>query len=379
MSFAKAKLGDLINLKRGFDLPHNSRKDGDIPVISSSGRSGYHNMAKVNGPAVVTGRYGTLGEVFYINEPCWPLNTSLYVENFKGNNPRFVFYFLKNFLKKVQSDKAAVPGFNRNDLHARDVLIQKELIKQEKIAAILSAYDDLIENNRRRIELLEESARLLYQEWFVRLRFPGHETTRIINGIPLGWQRKCIENVAETIGGGTPSTKRTQFWDDGKIFWFVPGDLTNNNCLALLNSSRKISEHGLKNSSAKMLPPETILMTSRASIGFFGLFESDCCTNQGFINLIPKIPNFKMYLLHNLKSRVALINHLASGATFKEINKTTFKGISIIVPPDELLKKFEVLSYNFFQHTRLLLKQNQKLAEARDLLLPRLMSGEIEV
>jgi type I restriction enzyme S subunit len=168
--------------------------------------------------------------------------------------------------------------------------------RRERIASILSAYDDLIENNLRRIELLEKSARLLYDEWFVRLRFPGFEGVRVVDGVPEGWERKEIEKICKTIGGGTPSTKRNEYWESGTITWIVPTDITKNNCLVLLDSEKKITEEGLKKSSAKMLPPETILMTSRASVGYFGLIDKEACTNQGFISIIPNEEIHRMYI-----------------------------------------------------------------------------------
>ena len=136
----------------------------------------------------MTGRYGTIGEVFYVAEDYWPLNTALYVTDFKGNHTRFVAYFLESVLRNYQSDKAAIPGVNRNVLHELKVRCPDTTI-QKRIAGILSACDDLIENNRRRMALLEEAARQLYREWFVRLRFPGHEHTRSTNGVPEGWAR----------------------------------------------------------------------------------------------------------------------------------------------------------------------------------------------
>ena len=166
-------LGEFITLKRGYDLPSNMRVHGHVPVVSSSGTTGYHNVAKVEGPGVITGRYGTLGEVFFVADSFWPLNTSLYVQDFKGNDPKFSAYFLKTVLAKRSSDKAAVPGVNRNDLHRLSVRVTRDTGKQKTIASILSTYDDLIENNQRRIRLLEQTARLLYKEWFVHLRFPG--------------------------------------------------------------------------------------------------------------------------------------------------------------------------------------------------------------
>ena len=140
------------------------------------------------GPGVVTGRYGTLGKVFFIKDDFWPLNTSLYVDNFKGNNPRFTAYFLKQVLATTTgTNKAAVPGHNRNDLHELPVRVTRDREKQDAIASVLATYDDLIENNRRRIRLLEQAARMLYEEWFVRLRFPGHEHVPVDAGLPAGW------------------------------------------------------------------------------------------------------------------------------------------------------------------------------------------------
>ena len=161
MTWHASRLGDVLTLKRGHDLPDSRRQDGDVPVVSSSGITGRHSESKAKAPGVVTGRYGTLGEVFYIEEDYWPLNTALYVTDFKGNHPRFIAYFLQSVLRNYQSDKAAVPGVNRNVLHQLKVRCPDTNI-QERVADILSAYDDLIENNRRRMALLEEAARQLY-------------------------------------------------------------------------------------------------------------------------------------------------------------------------------------------------------------------------
>ena len=186
---------------------------------------------------------------------------------------------------------------------------------QQRIADVLSAYDALIENNRQRIRLLEHATRHLYDEWFVRLRFPGHEQTIPETDIPTGWTRKSISDVCDTIGGGTPSTKIPEYWG-GDVTWVVPSDVTNNDCLVLLDSGRKITEKGLRESSARVVPAETILMTSRASVGFFALMDREVTTNQGFINIIPHDEQMRMYLLFNLMSRVAEIRGNAKGTTY---------------------------------------------------------------
>jgi type I restriction enzyme, S subunit len=250
---------------------------------------------------------------------------------------------------------------------------------QKKIGSVLRDYDDLIENNRRRIQLLEQAARLLYKEWFVHLRFPGHEHVKIKDGMPEGWEKKKIEDVCQTVGGGTPSTRKTEYWDGGEIRWAVPTDVTRNDCLALLDTEKKITEAGLRSSSARILRSETILMTSRASVGFFALMESEACTNQGFINMVPHETWMRMYMLHNLMWRVEEIRSNAGGTTYKEISKGRFRQMSIMVPARHVAELFEESAGQLLRQVRVLKKQQVKLVQARDLLLPRLMNGEIAV
>jgi type I restriction enzyme S subunit len=250
---------------------------------------------------------------------------------------------------------------------------------QEKIGGILSAYDDLIENNRRRIGLLEDAARMLYREWFIDFRFPGHERAGIIDGLPAGWKWRNFGDVCETIGGGTPPTDKLEYWNDGDIPWYTPTDITRNSCLALLDSATKITEAGLRGSSAKLLTAGTILMTSRASVGFFGIIETPSCTNQGFINIIPHDRRARMYILHNLMRRVEEIRSHAGGSTYKEISKGKFRALPVAMPDVSLLREFEEQAAVMHAEVRCLHAINQKLGQARDLLLPRLINGEIVV
>ena len=166
IKWRRVTLGEVIELKRGYDLPRRERVSGSIPLVSSSGITDYHIEAKVRGPGVVTGRYGTLGKVFFVPEDFWPLNTTLYVRDFKGNDPRFISYFLSRLDFSAYSDKAAVPGLNRNHLHQALVHVPP-LPEQRAIAHILGTLDDKIELNRRMNETLEEMARALFKSWFV--------------------------------------------------------------------------------------------------------------------------------------------------------------------------------------------------------------------
>lgn len=250
---------------------------------------------------------------------------------------------------------------------------------QTQIVNILSAYDDLIENNQKQIKLLEEAAQRLYKEWFVDLRFPGHENTKIVDGVPEGWRVASIADICDTVGGGTPSTKIQSYYEKGDILWVTPTDITRNFSLALLDTEKKITPEGLKNSSAKMLPAETILMTSRASVGFFGMCKYEVCTNQGFISCIPKRENLQMYLLFNLKSRVEEIRQKAGGSTYLEISKTVFRELKIILPKDEVLAEYQKNVHDIFDEIYCRTEMIKSLVDMRNRLLPKLMSGEVEV
>lgn len=198
--WTECQLGDVVTLHRGYDLPERQRVPGSVPIISSSGVTGYHDVAKVRGPGVVTGRYGTLGNVFFSQDDYWPLNTALYVSDFKGNDPRFISYLLQTLDLGRHNSAGAVPGINRSALHLLPVRVP-DILARRQIASILGAYDDLIENNARRITILDAMARSIYREWFEEFRFPGHERVRMVPSaqgmIPEGWETATISSFAE--------------------------------------------------------------------------------------------------------------------------------------------------------------------------------------
>lgn len=295
--------------------------------------------------------------------------------------PTYLYYCLLNCVNQFinQSNGSAQKNLLLGTMREFILSLEDNLDLQDKLAGILAAYDDLIENNQKQIKLLEEAAQRLYKEWFIDLRFPGHETTPIVDGVPEGWREMYMDDICDSIGGGTPSTKNEEYYRDGQIKWVTPTDITRKNGLILLDTEKKITEEGLQNSSAKMVPPYTILMTSRASVGFFGLCEYEVCTNQGFISCIPHEENVRFYLLYNLMNRVDEIRAKASGSTFLEISKKNFKGLKITIPPAYLLDAFNKIVHPLIRLMEVFTKSIAKLQEARDRLLPKLMSGEIEV
>lgn len=225
MTWRTCTLGEVIRFQRGHDLPDQDRKPGEVPVVGSAGQNGWHNEATAKAPGVSIGRSGaSIGKVTYTPVDYWPHNACLFVTDFLGNNPRFIYYFLKTKDFSSLNSGAAQPSLNRNFVHAVKVKVPGPN-EQAAIAEVLSAYDDLIKNNWRRVALLEEAARMLYREWFVRFRFPGHEHIRIVDGIPEGWVVRRLDECVSFQSGGTPSKAKAGYWL-GDVPWISSGELT---------------------------------------------------------------------------------------------------------------------------------------------------------
>ena len=377
--FREVRLGDVLMFQRGFDITKNNQSDGDIPIVSSSGVSSFHDKWRVKGPGVVIGRKGTLGTVHFISGNYWPHDTTLWVKDFKGNEPRFLHYFIQTLKLENFDVGASNPTLNRNHIHKIKILFPKEIDTQQKIAAILAGYDGLIEINKRRIGVLEKLAEEIYREWFVRLRFPGYERSRIVKGLPQGWSLVKSERGFEFTGGGTPSKEVDRYWNGGDINWFTPSDITSADGIFLEKSGDQITEEGYKNSSAKMFPAYSVMLTSRATIGAIGINLSPACTNQGFISCIPNEQYPLPYLYHWLKLAKPHFELLSGGATFAELTKGTFKRIEVLTPPEPIVREFARIETPLFQAIEVHLRENSKLVQTRDKLLPRLISGKLSV
>ncbi|WP_375470152.1 restriction endonuclease subunit S [uncultured Nostoc sp.] len=197
-------LGKVLTFQRGFDITKRQLQPGEYDVIFSSGLGGKHNEYKVKSPGVVIGRKGTLGTVFFAKSNFWATDTTLWVKDFHGNDEKFAYYFLQTLHLEQYDCGSANPTLNRNYIHELPISYPP-LPTQKKIAGILSAYDDLIENNTRRIKILEEMAQTLYHEWFVKFRFPGHEHTKMVDSelglIPEGWEVTTLNRVCTVISG----------------------------------------------------------------------------------------------------------------------------------------------------------------------------------
>jgi len=374
MTWHTLRLGDVMTLKRGHDLPEAQRQDGDVPVVSSAGITGSHNESKAKAPGVVTGRYGTLGEVFYIEEDYWPLNTALYVTDFKGNHPRFVAYFLENVLRNFQSDKAAVPGVNRNVLHELKVR-STDTKSQETVANILSTYDDLIANNRRRMALLEEAARQLYREWFVRLRFPGHEHTRITNGVPEGWERVATPDAVDV----NPSTTLP---DEAEHWSVEMADLPCNS-MVIQQATRREGRSGSKFKNGDTLFARITPCLENGKTAFVDFLEEGEVARGSTEFIVLRsgrlTPESVYCLARTYDFRENAIKSMVGSSGRQRVQESCFEKFLVLVPSGTLLDVFTETGRPMFRQVKTLHSQNEKLRAARDLLLPRLMSGEIAV
>lgn len=371
------ELGDVITLQRGHDLPERNRRDGAVPIVSSSGPTGLHNETKARGPGVVTGRYGTLGEVFYVEDDYWPLNTTLYVKDFKGNNPRFVAYFLKTMNLERFNGAGAVPGLNRNHLHKLRIRFPANTNIQEEIVAHLSHFDSLIETNRRRLALLEEAAQQLYNEWFVRLRFPGHADTDIVDGLPKGWDRVPVSAIC-TVGRGA-SPRPINNYMGGSVPWFKIADATASESPFVLSTKELVTEDGAAKSV--FLPVGELILSNSATCGIPYFLGVSGCIHDGWLYFkgLNRVSKHFLYCYLHAKQREIVLG-IGDGSTQKNLNTTYIGKQTLLLPKDNhLVDKMSALLAPMFNQVFVLARHNQQLSEARDLLLPRLMSGEIHV
>jgi type I restriction enzyme S subunit len=223
---------------------------------------------------------------------------------------------------------------------------------------------------------LEESARLLYKEWFVNLHFPGHEHTKVVDGVPEGWKRSTADRVMDVMSGGTPKTKVADFWD-GKIPFFTPKDATDT--VYVLTTEKLLTEDGLSSCNSKFYPKDTLFITARGTVGKLNLAQCDMAMNQSCYALKAKQQLSQHFLYCSLRAIIQQFQARATGAVFDAIVVDTFKRIPFLLPTPLLVADFTSNVLPIFRQIELLLQQNIKLTEARDLLLPRLMNGEIEV
>lgn len=252
---------------------------------------------------------------------------------------------------------------------------------QRRIADILSSYDELIENCQRRIRLLETMARALYREWFVHFRFPGHEkhprVASALGDIPQGWEVKKLGELFKTVLGGTPSREKPEFWEGGTIPWINSGKV---NELRITTPSELITELALSRSAAKLMPMgTTVLAITGATLGQVSYLEIETTANQSVIGISDPSGLCSEWIYLTVTNRIdGIVNH-ASGGAQQHINKEVVNDVLVAPPPVLLAKEFKRLVAPMFREVATLLFKAQNLRCTRDLLLPRLLSGQIEI
>lgn len=387
------RLGDLINLKRGYDLPENQRRPGPYPVISSAGITGYHDEYMVEGKGVVTGRYGTLGEMYYVDGKYWPHNTALYVTTFKGNDPKYIYYLLSCLGRIRTSDKSAVPGVNRNEMHEMAVPVIVDKDQQKNVAAVLSVLDAKIDCNNRINAELEAMVKALYDYWFVQFDFPNAKgkpyrssggnmvyNAKLKRDIPVGWAEGTLDDLGQIVSGSTPSTEDPNNFSADGTPWITPYDLSKNTGNKFITrGSQDVSEKGIKAASLKKYPAGTVLLSSRAPIGYMAISRSELTTNQGFKSFIPDGSYSTEFIYYAVKRSLKTITQYASGSTFKEVSGGVLKTVKIALPETHVVEKFTDSVSSIFKRQDLLEQENQQLAQLRDWLLPLLMNGQVKV
>ena len=351
---------------------------GKYPVIGGNGLRGYTDTFNFDGECAVIGRQGAYcGNVQYFSGKGYMTEHAVVAEPNEANNAKYLTYKLGGLSLGRFSGQAAQPGLSVTKL-ARLRIEMPPKWYQDEVADILSAYDNLIEVNNKRIKMLEQMAENLYKEWFVRFRFPGHENAEFENGIPKGWERNHISKFYLTSSGGTPSRENDENYDNGTIPWVKTGELQD--CL-LIDTEEKITEAAIKKSSAKIFPKDSVLMAMYGvNIGMLAYSTMEATCNQACCVFRDKAAiSTKHYLFQCLKSIRDYLLLIGFGAAQQNLSQDLIKRVKIVMPDKDTLIRFEQEIESLYDETKLLHKANRNLVKQRDLLLPRLMGGKLEV
>ncbi|CAI8694747.1 restriction endonuclease subunit S [Burkholderia sp. IT-111MI5] len=391
-------LGDVIELKRGYDLPQKVRLPGNVPLVSSSGVTDTHAESMVKGPGVVTGRYGTLGQVFYIEQDFWPLNTTLYVRDFKGNDPRFISFFLRDIDFFVYSDKAAVPGLNRNHLHQARVRFPTDPKEQRAIAQILGTLDDKIELNRRTNETLEAMARALFKAWFVDFEpvraklegrwqcgqslpglpahlydlFPDRLVESELGEIPEGW---CMGSLGEVAVHPRRSVQPGEIKDETP---YIALEHMPKRCIALAEWG---VANGLESNKYEFKHGEILFGKLRPYFHKVGVAPVDGVCSTDIVVIAPKLPTWFGFVLAHASSD-AFVEYTNAGSTGTKMPRTSWPEMAryaVVLPHEDVASAFNQHIQAASEEIIATIHESKFLAQLRDTLLPKLISGELRV
>lgn len=355
--------------------------DGKISVTSIARVSKDHvsrlSRHKISEGDILYSRRGDVGRCAYVKkeESGWICGTGcLRVSvNKEKVDSKFLFFYLQIPEIKIWLENNAIgstmPNLNTTILGSVPLFIPPLYI-QKKIANILSAYDDLIENNQKQIQLLEEAAQRLYKEWFVDLRFPGHENTRIVDGVPEGWEKFPFSSKVSIMSGGTPKTTNKSFYE-GEIPFYTPKDYPNN--FFVFDTELHISNDGLLNCNSAYFPSGTIIITARGTVGKTVILGIPMAMNQSCYALKSDDLGTPYYLFFSINQEVSKLKVMSNGGVFNTIITKTFDNIHITIPNNNLHKNFDNNINFIMEKIKKLLQQNKLLQEMRNTLLPKLI------
>lgn len=310
-------------------------------------------------------------------EACFPDSVIGFIADKEKADPRFVKYYFDIIQRELQmvSQGATQDNLSQEKLLSFGIVCPPIEV-QRQVAEVLSTYDDLITTNQRRIALLEEVARRLYREWFVHLRFPGHEQVPVRDGVPEGWTQGSAHDFISILSGGTPKTSTEHYWDGG-IPFFTPKDSPD--AFYVLDTEKTLTESGLANCNSRLFKKNTTFITARGTVGKVALAQKPMAMNQSCYALVPKQEYDNLFLFAAIKDAVEHFKQVAVGGVFDAIVVDTFKVIPFVLPDAAITQAFGSAVQPLFRQVETLLLQNHDLAQARDLLLPKLMSGQLDV
>ncbi len=355
-------LSCVLELQRGHDLPASTRSGGTIPVIGSFGITGFHDLARYSGPGVAIGRSGAaIGKATYVPGAYWPLNTCLFVRDFKGNDPRWVHRILGGIDFAAFNSGSAQPSLNRNFLQEIPVA-RPPVVEQRAIVEVLGALEEKIAANAHVCNAAGALA---------DAQFAARAGVWVSDGTTFA-------EVADIGGGGTPSTADATLWN-GEIAWATPTDVTALRAPYLLGTSRTITAKGLASCASPLYPMGSILMTSRATIGAFAIAERPTAVNQGFIVVNARQPSSQWWFFHQMRARVSEFLSYANGATFLELSRGQFRQLPVWTAEDSVVAEFDAVADVLHRRASAAMQETAQLALLRDTLLPELMSGRLRV
>ena len=353
---------------------------GKYPVYGGNGLRGYADRSNFEGECAIIGRQGAYcGNVRYFKGEAYMTEHAVVCQANEKADTYYLSALLSTLHLERLSGQSAQPGLAVGTLSVQEINLPS-LEAQRSIASILSSLDRKIELNNKINADLEEMAQAIFKNWFVDFEpfKDGKFVDSELGMIPEGWKVGRLDEIADVVGGSTPSKAKPEYYTQKGIAWLTPKDLSNHPAVYSSRGEIDITEEGYNSTSTKLMPKGTVLFTSRAPIGYISIAQNDICTNQGFKSLVPKKAG-TCFLYCFLKYVTPEIENKSTGSTFKEASGALMKSLQVIIPEQKVFEDFESIALPLFTRIESLEKESSRLSLLRDTLLPRLMSGEIEV